>query len=321
MMQISLDRGDVDILMEAQYRFPVTPEPFRDMAETLGMGEEQLLDRLRRLKELRVVKRIGYYLNYRSQRRVAALVALRVPGPSLGAVRQLTRASRDVTHSYLRDHPWYNVWIVVKKCSRGELEEYVEELAQMVGAEDYAILYGKRTYKLSVKYDLRRGVSWSLQGKLPEKVPSIEDLGVPRTLVMDLRRGLPLKPGPYREIASRHGLGVEELLGLVEEMLDKGVLGDPGAALDGEKLGFKSNAMVVLPCEDCCEWVANNVAEATHVVLRETVPGKWEYPCYFMVHARRRGTAVEVAHRVSGSLGVDASPIFSLENLKPGVVR
>ncbi len=320
-MQVRLNSDDVNILMEAQYRFPVTPEPFRDMAEALGMDEEQLLGSLRRLKELRVVKRIGYYLNYRSQRRVAALVALRVPGPSLEAFKQLTRSDRDVTHSYLRDHPWYNVWIVVKKDSRGELEGYVEELARRVGAEDYAVLYGKRTYKLSVKFDLRRGVSWSLQGRLPEKVPSIEDLGIPMALVMDLRRGLPLKPRPYEEIASRYGLGVEELLGLVEELLAKGVLGDPGAALDGEKLGFRSNAMVVLPCEDCCEWVASNAAEATHVVLRETVPGKWEYPCYFMVHARRRDTALEVAHRVSESLGVEASPIFSLENLKPGVVR
>ena len=320
-MRVRLSSEDVEVLMKAQYEFPVSPEPFRDMAESLGMVEGRLLSRLRRLKELGVVKRIGYYLNYRSQRRVAALVALRLPGPSIDKLRNLTAGDRDVTHSYLRGHPRYNVWIVVKKNNRAELEEYVYRLARAVGAEDHVILYGKRTYKLSVKYDLRRGISWSIQGRLPEKVPSLEELGVSEGLVRDLCKGLPLKPSPYSDIASKYGLALDELLELVEELLRKGVLADPGAALDGDKLGFRSNAMAVLPCDECCGWVADNVAEATHVVLRKTVPGKWEYPCYFMVHARRRGAVYEVARRVFENLGVEGELLFSLENLKPGVVR
>jgi DNA-binding Lrp family transcriptional regulator len=156
----TLSKLDTSILMELQYEFPLTETPYCDVAERLGLSAGEVLERLRLLSESGVLKRVGYYFNHRSAGKTAALVAYATGGDRrlVEALASHYRGDPDTTHVYLRDHPVYDVWVVVKRGSRRELEEHVSKLAESLGI-GYAILYSVRTYKLSVKYDLERGVS------------------------------------------------------------------------------------------------------------------------------------------------------------------
>lgn len=320
--RVPLDGFERKVLMELQYHFPLTPTPYCDAASRLGVDVGSLLEVLRRLHREGVLKRIGYYYNYRSQGKTAALVAF-AAGDRYQVLAGKANRDPEVTHNYLRDHPYYNVWIVVKRRSREEIIDFAAKLASETGARDWVILYGKKTFKLSVKYDLYQGVSragpYSLVAENP---PRPEDLGIDPGLPAKLRR-LPLEEHPYRAIASGHGYSEEEVIGLVKEMLRHGILGDPGAALDGHRLGFRVNAMIVTRGgpETCT--CASGLEYSTHVVLREPYPpGKWNYNCYFMVHATRRETVERVVEEFKNKCGTrEALPIYSLADLKPGVTR
>ncbi len=320
-----LDPADVDLLMKLQYEFPLTSTPIADVAEEMGIDAREALSRLLRLKVEGVLKRIGFYLNFKATGLVGALAAFNSGGDPDRLARVLNPDPM-VSHNFLRNHPVYDVWAVIKARSRDEILSKVEHVARVAGVSDYVVLFSRRTLKLSVKYDLREGISragpWSC---VVENPPRPEDLGIPPSLPRDLRI-LPLEERPYAIIASKHDLSEEEVVSLAREMLQKGILGDPGAALDGHRVGFMINGMAVVAGEDVeglCDRIAESIPESTHVVLREPYPpGAWRHNCYFMIHARDRKVLEDRVRARLSAIGVgDYIIIYSLRDLKPGVVR
>ena len=179
---------------------------------------------------------------------------------------------------------------------------------------DYVILYSLRTYKLDVRFDLYEGISRSKSGVLPESPPPADSLGIPKEFYSKVR-SIPLVAEPFREAARALGKSVSETLDVLQELIRLGVLRDFHASLDGEKLGFRENAMVVLKKPDCEKAAA--LTESTHVGLRNTVPGKWEYPCYFMVHAKSRDV---ITKRISKYFGDGYDMLFSVRDLLGGKI-
>jgi DNA-binding Lrp family transcriptional regulator len=279
-----MDPRDVDLLMEAQYNFPLVERPYKALGERLGVDEGWVIERLRELVKVGVLKRIGAILNYRSRGLVAALVGMAVPEDIIEEVAAEVNKDPYVSHNFQRDYKPYNLWFVTKANSKEELEAKVAAIAKRYGL-DYVVLYSLRSYKVDVRFDLRRGVSWTKGELLPENPPPLSSLGVPMAFFSKVK-SLPLTPEPFKEAAEVLGVSVGEALAKIREFIKLGVLRDLHATLDGEAVGFKENAMVVLR-EPVCE-AAARLNITTHVVLRNTVPGKWEYPCYFMVHGVSR---------------------------------
>ena len=320
-----VDEVDAELLMKLQYDFPFTPDPIGDVASKVGVDPEEAVSRLKKLAKAGILKRIGFYYNYRAQGKTAVLVAF-AAGENYHILADMFKADPDVTHNYLRDHPVYNVWIVIKRRSREELFKAIEDAARRSRSKGWIALFSKKTYKLSVKYDLYEGVSRSGKyWRVEERPPRPEDLGID-PLLPKIVRVLPINLDPYRNAAERLGLTVEEVVEQVKVLLDKGVLMDPGAAIDGHRAGFTENAMVVMEPEGDPEETCMRAAElpySTHVVLRDPYPpGSWRHICYFMVHAvdrERISRVVEEARRACRPRDVMA--IFSLADLKPGAIR
>jgi len=64
---------EVRALMELQYSFAFwLPDPYAEASARLGVGEDELLKALSGLRERGVLKRVGFYVNYRSQGAEAA---------------------------------------------------------------------------------------------------------------------------------------------------------------------------------------------------------------------------------------------------------
>jgi len=313
-----VDRRDVELLMVLQYDFPLSPNPYEYVGRRLGMSEEEVLERARRLLELGFLKRVGAYVNYRSEGLISALIGAEVRDDVMEEVLSELRRDHRVTHCYERDHEVYNMWFVVRARGVEELKKYVELLGAY-GVRDCLVLLSKRTCKLSVRFDLWRGISWSPPQLAPERVPTIDELGIGREFVDYLRR-LPLEPRPYLRLAESTGVSEEHIVGKIKELIESGVLRDFGAALDGEKLGFNHNAMVLMKVSEpleACRRLALEVPEATHVVLRETLVGSWDYNIYVMVHSREKSAIDEVVDRIWAlAKPLDYVVLYSRRNLK-----
>ncbi|MEM0374507.1 MAG: Lrp/AsnC family transcriptional regulator, partial [Sulfolobales archaeon] len=202
-----------------------------------------------------------------------------------------------------------------------ELNKKVEDLLRSVDARDYVILYSKKTLKLSVKYDIFRGISYSEPEEIVEKVPTAEDLGIPIELLKALSYPLPITKNPFEKIANEFRISQEELVDLIKELKHKGVIKDYGATINGEAVGITENAMVLLSSnniESLCYKIAREVKEATHVVLRES-NREWDYLCYFMLHGSNKSILRNVA-RDAAKNAESYMMLYSLENLKPGIV-
>ncbi|ARM77108.1 AsnC family protein [Acidianus manzaensis] len=309
--------------MELEYNFPLSSTPYLDLSSKLGIREDELLSRIKTLIDNEIIKRIGMYINFRAKGMEGALVAADIPLDNLEKYRRISLGIHELTHNFIRNHPRYNVWLVIKAENRNQLDKKIESLMEEVNARDYVTLYSKKSLKLSVKYDIIRGISWSQVEELAEKVPTAEELGINKELLKQLSLPLPIVKRPFEDIAKKFNMSEDELVDLIYEMKKKHVVKDYGATLNGEKVGIKENAMLLLNTdniEEGCNNIALNLREATHVVLRESNK-PWDYLCYCMLHGRDKPTiytavkkAIELTNARSYML------LFSLDNLKPGIV-
>ncbi|MDP8002608.1 MAG: Lrp/AsnC family transcriptional regulator [Caldisphaera sp.] len=320
-----MDELDKEILMKLQYDFPIDIDPYGEIADILNIDKEKFLNRLIRLRNEGIIKRIGFYYNFRSQGKEAALIAFE-SGENYRKIAEIMLKDPSITHSYLRNHPRYNIWIVAKKESNEELIELAEKIMKYSNSKSYVVLLSKRTYKLSVKYDLFEGISKAGKyASLPENPPLIKDMGVPEDVVKFVRN-LPINESPYDYILRKYKYSKQELTDLLNSLLKNGILADPGASLDGEKLGFKENGMIVMEPngneEKLCHCAAKQIF-STHVVLRRSIPEwRWKHNCYAMVHAISKDKIESIANNLKSECKPnDIMIIYSLEDLKPGVVR
>jgi len=183
----------VDALMELQYKFPLVEDPYAVVAERIGVSEDELLGVLKRLKGEGILKRVGFYFNPRSIGRVATLIAFESDDVE-GVAKHVSRVL-EVTHSYERGHPRYRLWVVARGLSVEEIVSRVREVCEKLGC-GWLVLPSKKLYRLSVKYDLRSGISRAgPYSRVVENPPNPEDLGYSVELAKALR-SLPLEPNP-----------------------------------------------------------------------------------------------------------------------------
>ncbi|QKR01012.1 Lrp/AsnC family transcriptional regulator [Metallosphaera tengchongensis] len=309
--------------MELQYNFPLTTNPFQVIADKLKMSQDYVISQTTALIDAEVIKRVGMYVNFRSKGMEGALIAASIPLENLEKFRREALHIRELTHNFVRNHPRYNVWYVLKADSKESLERRVRDLMEDVRAEDYVILFSKKNLKLAVKYDIIRGISWSKSERTPDKIPTAEELGLNMEFLKALSLPLPITERPFKHLAEKFAYTEEELVDLLQELRKKHVIKDYGATLNGDKVGINENAMLLINTEnieDSCTRIADNLHEATHVVLRESNK-RWDYLCYCMLHGRDKQVIREAslnAIRITGARSYML--LYSLENLKPGIV-
>ncbi len=303
--------------MKIQYSLPLTTTPLVDLAEEMRRDPEDVLEAVKRYAGYGVMKRYGLNLNYRafSNYRRAALVGFRAKNFEKVA-RIINRHDEfRVKHNFLRDDH-YNVWFTIKGKDVEEIQRSIESIALEAGVSDYVVLPTKRIYKMDVKYDLYRGVSWSERGLEPENIPKIIELGFDEDFVRKLE-SLEITERPFSRFA---GYSEEEIVDVIMELMEKGVGRDFSGVLRERKVGFMENGMTVLKISEKPEKVAKillkRFPQITHLIER-VVDERWNYPLYFMVHAAKRGPIEEIRERVLGFEGVEeARTIYSKANLR-----
>ncbi|AIY90300.1 Lrp/AsnC family transcriptional regulator [Geoglobus acetivorans] len=310
---------DRELLMKAQYEMPVSETPFADMADSLGKPADYVVETLKEYLKNGIVKKIGPQLNYKAFRGIshAALVGAEVKDVEK-AVR-IINAEKKVKHNFLREHETYNIWFTIKAPTKEELFEKARELMERCGVENYVVLPSVRVYKMDVKYDLFRGVSFSTRVEERADVPGVEELGIDGEMLRDMERNFSVEERPFRKFAERYGYSEAELADLISELIEKRVVRDFYAVLNGYNAGFRENGMNLIKTgepEKVAKKLLKDIPEITHLVQRE-VPEKWNYPVYFMIHAVNREIIEQIADRARRVEGVEKLEIlYSLKSFK-----
>lgn len=105
----AIDRRLIDQLQDG---FPVCERPFLAVAETLGIGEDELIARVDRLLADGTLTRFGPLFNAEKLGGALTLAALQVPAADFDRVAALVNAMPAVAHNYARAHP-FNMWFVL----------------------------------------------------------------------------------------------------------------------------------------------------------------------------------------------------------------
>ncbi|MEA1996198.1 MAG: AsnC family transcriptional regulator [Gemmatimonadota bacterium] len=143
-----LDARDIRILKEIQSDFPVCKRPFERIAEKLGISEKALIQKVRRLCELGIIRRFGAVFESRRLGYESTLIAVRIPDPAcLPAIAIKINSLPEVTHNYQRDNR-YNLWFTLIAATRARIGEILEQVARIPGVAEVRNLPSEEVYKI-----------------------------------------------------------------------------------------------------------------------------------------------------------------------------
>lgn len=109
---VTLDDTDRQIINALQGGFPLVVEPYRQVAESLGLSEQELLGRIEAMLARRVLTRFGPMFQIERAGGAFVLAAMKVPEEDFEKVAELVNAFDEVAHNYRRDHA-FNMWFVL----------------------------------------------------------------------------------------------------------------------------------------------------------------------------------------------------------------
>lgn len=158
---------DQSLLQRLQRGIPLVEEPYREIAEELGISEAEVISRLKSLLSLGVIRRLAVRVDHRKAGiLVNAMVAWRVPPGGVVEVAEAMARSAEVTHCYERTPipgRWdYNLYIVLHGRRREEIDRSVDHLSRTTGITDYAVLISTRELKRAPP-----GLAFLSQGSSP----------------------------------------------------------------------------------------------------------------------------------------------------------
>jgi len=148
-----MDHIDRKLLNEIQSGFPIAKKPYHDLGRRLNCSEAEILERVRRLKEEGVIRRIGG--NFDSQRLgfATTLCAAKVPPEKIKRFVEVLNGYPEITHNYLRDHQ-YNIWFTFVAPNMKVIERYIGEIIERTGIREILNLPAVRRFKILVDFDV-----------------------------------------------------------------------------------------------------------------------------------------------------------------------
>jgi len=136
------------LLNNYQQDFPLSPTPYLDIANALGVTEDEVLAAFSALSEQDFISRIGPIIKPNNIG-VSTLVAMAIPETQLTKVANIVNRFPEVNHNYEREHR-FNLWFVLIASNEPHLYSVIEQIETLSGfksmqlplIEDYFINLG-----------------------------------------------------------------------------------------------------------------------------------------------------------------------------------
>ncbi|MEQ8833704.1 MAG: AsnC family transcriptional regulator [Miltoncostaeaceae bacterium] len=306
------DDTDRELLNALQSGIALIPEPYREIGERIGLTEDEVLRRLRVLKDAAIVRQISAIFDTRALGYESTLIAAKYPAERLFEAAAIIGGHPGVSHNYRRTHD-FNLWftLAVEQGSRIGLEETMDRLAEATGAESMRLLPTLKLYKINVQLDMTGKVASDEKDAAPKPPPTRGDGVLPteadKRSIDILQRDLPLVSRPFEVWAEGAGITVDELLAQAEKFLERSYMRRFAAVLNHRRAGFGANGMAVWKVpEEELEAIGPQMASfraVSHCYRRPTYPD-WPYSIFTMVHQRSKEACEEAIEAIAQETGI-----------------
>jgi len=149
---MTLTSKELKISRYIQRDIKMTRCPFRQIADQIGMPEEDVLDIIRQMMERGLIRKFAAIVRHREAGFTAnAMVVWVVPENHCEQAGQILSTFPEITHCYERSPAFegkYNIFSMIHLRDQN-IKERVEAISKASGIQDYQILVSEEEYKKS----------------------------------------------------------------------------------------------------------------------------------------------------------------------------
>ena len=128
----ALDATDRRIVNVLQGGFPVSEHPYAEAAAGLGLTEDELIARLKRLLADGALTRFGPMYHAERMGGAFTLAAVKVPAEDFERVVGIVNGFSEVAHNYQREHA-FNMWFVLATERPERVGEVIGDIERATG--------------------------------------------------------------------------------------------------------------------------------------------------------------------------------------------
>jgi siroheme decarboxylase len=321
---VPLDDADRKLLNLMQGSFALTRRPFGHVAGLAGLTEEEVLARVRRLLDARIIREVTPIFDTRALGYQSMLVAAKVDAEHPHRAAKIINAHPGVTHNYLRNHD-FNLWftIAVEPGSRLGLDGTLDVLAAETGAQSIRQLPTLKLFKIRMDLEMEAGTdALAAAGEAvePRELDPIELSEADVATIRATQGPMPVVPEPYAPAAERLGVTQEEVLRRLESLREREGLRRVAAILYHRRAGFSANGMGVwrVPEDEVLETGKRMAAfrGVSHCYQRPTYPD-WPYSVFTMAHGRSKEECDAILDSIADATGIrDRATLYSSTEFK-----
>ena len=148
---MKLDELDCEIINALSGDISGSKQPYEEIADRLGIGESELLERIQGYESAGLLRRMGAMIAHRVAGVDAnGMIVWDVAENQIEIVGRKLAAASEVTHCYARQrHPeWpYNLYSMVHGFNRNDCRRIAERLAEEVGIDRYDVVFSTHEFK------------------------------------------------------------------------------------------------------------------------------------------------------------------------------
>ena len=321
---IPLDEADKKLLNLMQGSFALCERPFAHVAGLAGLTEDEVMTRVQRLLDKRIIREITPIFDTRALGYQSMLVAAKVDAEHPHRAAKIINSHPGVTHNYLRNHD-FNLWftIAVEPGTRLGLQGTLDVLAAETGAQSIRQLPTLKLFKIRMDLEMEAGtdaLSTAGQAVEPIELDPIEVTEEDVATIVATQGPMPVVSEPYAPAAERLGVSQADVLRRLESLRERGGLRRVAAILFHRRAGFSANGMGVwkVPDPEILETGKQMAAfrGVSHCYQRPTYPD-WPYSVFTMAHGRSKEECDAILDSIAAATGItERATLYSSTEFK-----
>jgi DNA-binding Lrp family transcriptional regulator len=147
-----LSAVDKKILNAIQENIPIVPGHFEVMAHNIGITEKELVEKIRKLREKKLIRDYSARLNHGTLGFKSTLFGFKVPEKKIAEVVDAIVPFGEVTHCFQREGE-YNIWVAfIFKGGRDKV--FLRKITKLIGKGNVLNLKTLKKFKLKTKLEV-----------------------------------------------------------------------------------------------------------------------------------------------------------------------
>lgn len=154
-MDNEMDNIDKGVLAALQDDFPLAANPYDIIADRLGISIEEFFERLDRLIDSGVIRRLGASINSHKFGFKSTLAAISVEPDVIAHAAMVMERLPEITHCYLRKHR-FNIWFTIIAINEERIKDILEMIRSELSLDEANALNLpiKRMFKLDARFNI-----------------------------------------------------------------------------------------------------------------------------------------------------------------------